>query len=224
MSIENRQTLETYEQHADTYVNADKQRLQRDPKHAQKKREKLKHWLQESLKGLPQDAQLFEFGSGDGSDIELFQELGYQITPSDAPKSFIKIMQQKGLSPIRFNVLEDEFPGSYDGIYSRRVIVHFTKEDTKQIFEKVFRALKPGGRYIFNALNSAGHNNLAEEWVDFDGDYAMGTKRYKKYWHEDELATLLQESGFVIRNMFPDGGDDDQRWFYVVAEKLEEKQ
>lgn len=222
MSAENQQTLEVYEQHADVYVKGGRQRLAHDPEHMAKKRQNLQNWLQEALVGVPKTAELFEFGSGEGDDVALFEALGYQITPSDAPESFLEIMREKGLKPVKFNVLTDEFPGQYDGIYSLRVLVHFTKDDAKQAFAKVFRALKPGGRYIFNALNSAGHHDLSEEWADFAGDYAMGVKRYFKYWREDELASLLEQTGFKIRQMFPDGGSNGNEWFYVVAEKPEE--
>lgn len=222
MSVENQQTLEVYEKYADIYAEGSKRRLEHEPERIIKKRENLKKWIQTALDGLPKDARLFEFGSGEGDDVALFEELGYQITPSDAPESFVKIMRKKGLNPTVFNVLSDDFPGQYDGIYSLRVLVHFTKEDAAKALKKVFQALKPGGRYIFNALNSAGHNNLSEEWKDFSGDYAMGVKRYFKYWNEDELATLLEQTGFKIRSMFPDGGDSGQEWFYVVVEKPEE--
>lgn len=222
MSVENQQTLDVYEKYADAYVEGGARRQQHEPEHTAKKRENLKQWIKAGLEGLPKDAKLFEFGSGDGADVALFEELGYKITPSDAPESFVRIMRDKGLKPVKFNVLVDDFPDTYDGIYSLRVLVHFTAEDAKQTFKKVYQALKPGGRYLFNALNSAGHNNLSEEWVDFEGDYNLGVKRYYKYWQEDELATLLQETGFAIKQMFPDGGDDGQRWFYVVVEKPEE--
>ena len=222
MSKENQETLEVYEKYADEYLKGSQLRLQHEPERLAKKRQKMLDWIAKGIAGLPKDATYFEFGSGDGEDVELFRELGVEITPSDAPESFLAVLRKKGLQPVKFNVITDEFPDSYDCIYSRRVLVHFTYEDAETTFRKVFASLKPGGRYIFNALNSAGHNNLSEEWVDFSGDYAMGVSRYFKYWREDELMVLLKSVGFHIRDVFPDGGEGNKRWFYVTAEKLEE--
>lgn len=224
MSRENQETLAVYEQHADDYLRANQLGYDRNPARMEEKRQNLQNWLATGIAELPQSATFFEFGSGDGDDVALFRELGAKITPSDASDSFLKVMRSKGLQPIKFNILTDEFPDTYDCIYSRRVLVHFTAEDTETALRKIFASLKPGGRYIFNVLNSAGNRDLSEEWVDFPGDYAIGAPRYFKYWREDELSTLLQAVGFHIRAMFPDGGDDNNRWFYVTAEKLEENE
>lgn len=223
MSRENQRTIEIYEEYADKYLAGNRLRMEHESERIRNKRAKLKKLIQETITGLPEDAVFFEIGSGDGSDVELFSELGVEIIPSDAPKSFVDIMKQKGLNPIQFNALQDAFPGQYDYIYSLRVLVHFTAEDTKLTLRKVYEALRPGGRYFFNVLNSAGHDNLPEAWVDFPGDYEMGVDRYFKYWREDEISTLIENTGFQIRKMFEDGGEDNKRWFYIVAEKPKEK-
>ena len=131
-------------------------------------------------------------------------------------------MRKKGLNPLKFNILTDEFPGQYDAIYSWRTLVHLTEDDTKLALRKVYQALKPGGRYIFNILNTTGHNNLDEEWVDFDSDYHLGEKRYFKYWQKATLLNLLQSIGFVPKRLEIGGGNDSQRWFYIIVEKPEE--
>ncbi len=222
MSSENQSTLEVYERCAVSYLDGSAKHQQLCPEKEAKKRAWLKDFIRDGLAGLPKNARLFEFGSGGGEDVEIFCELGYQITPSDAPDSFLDIMRKKGLNPLKFNILTDEFPGQYDAIYSWRTLVHLTEDDTKLALRKVYQALKPGGRYIFNILNTTGHNNLDEEWVDFDSDYHLGEKRYFKYWQKATLLNLLQSIGFVPKRLEIGGGNDSQRWFYIIVEKPEE--
>lgn len=232
MSDENAKTIAVYEEYADAYLAGNQRRIARNRAESDTKRAKLKEFIKESIAGLPADATFFEIGSGDGSDVAVFEELGQTITPSDAPESFLKIMRDKGLQPIRFNVVTDDFPDTYDGVYAKRVFVHFTVDDTRKALEKIYQGLKPGGRLIFNVINSGAHDGKSEEWVDFYGDYKIGTPRYYKYWTEDEIRSLLEETGFAIKTMFKDGGDkvwekpgdESQRWIYIVAEKPKEEQ
>lgn len=223
MSRQNQSTLEVYERFAEEYLAGGEKHQQANPEKQAKKRAQLKNFIYSGLEGFPKTAEILEFGSASGEDVELFTELGFQVTPSDAPESFLRIMQEKGLHPLKLNVLTDDFPQKYDIIYSWRTLVHFTAEDTKQVFEKVYRALKPGGRYIFNILNAEGHNQLSEEWMDYEGDYHIGQDRYFRYWQREDLVKLLQRTGFAIKRLETGGGNDDKRWFYIIVEKPKEK-
>lgn len=219
MSTENQKTLAIYEKYADEYFAGDDRIEEHKPGHAKKKRAELKTYLEQVTAGMPKGSSFFEFGSANGDAVELFAELGYELQTSDAPASFIAVMREKGLNPLRFNVLEDEFPEAYDGVYSWRTLVHFTEEDAKQTFAKVFKALKPNGRYIFNVLNSAAHDDLDGQWFDFHGSYRMGVDRFFKYWVEDDLRKILGDTGFRILSLIKSGGEDNNRWYNVVAEK-----
>lgn len=219
MSQENEQTIAIYEKYADKYLEGGVKHQANQPDKQAKKYAELKEFVGQALKGLPKSAAIFEIGSSDGEAAKMFRELGHEVVLSDAPISFVEVMRQKGLSPVQFNLLTDEFPAQYDVIYAWRVFVHFTTDDFRHSCAKIFAALKPGGRFIFNILNSAGHDGLAEAWVDYEGDYAMGVERYFKYWTEEELRKVLEEADFRIARLEFYGGKQDNRWFQVVAEK-----
>lgn len=223
MSKQNQATLGVYEQLACSYLEGDLKRQSRNPKKYLDKFNRLKGFIKKGLVDIPKNAKIFEFGSAGGNDIAIFNELGYEITPSDAADSFLRIMQEKGLKPLKFNILTDTFTNQYDLIYSWRTLVHFTYEDTVKVLQKVYDALNPGGRYIFNVLNTEDHNNLDEEWVDFEGDYHLGEKRYYKYWKQSDLINLLEKVRFTVKELEINGGDNNKGWFCIIAEKTEEK-
>lgn len=219
MSQENEQTIAIYEKYADKYLEGGVKHQANQPEKQAKKYAELKEFVGRALEQVPKNATIFEIGSSDGEAASMFRELGYEVALSDAPTSFVEIMRQKGLTPVQFNLLTDQFLAQYDVIYAWRVFVHFTADDFRNSCAKIFAALKPGGKFIFNTLNSAGHDGLAEALVDYEGDYAMGVERYFKYWAEDELHKVLEEAGFRIDVLRLYGGKQDNRWFQVVAEK-----
>lgn len=231
MSEENAKTIAVYEEYAEAYLAGNARRVAKNLAESEQKRARLKEFIRESIAGLPTDTKYLELGSGDGADVEIFRELGIEITPSDAPESFLKIMRDKGLNPLRLNLLVNELPDGYGCVYAKRVFVHFTEDDTKKILQSIYQKLLPGGRFIFNVINREAHDGKAEEWVDFYGDYNIGTPRYYKYWYENEIRDLLVEDGFIIKTLFKDSSDavwsrkegESSRWIYIVAEKPKEE-
>lgn len=183
MSRENDETIKTYEQYAEQYLarntteEADKLR-----------REMLKERLESLLKG----AKIFEVGSAGGDDARFIKSLGFEnVTASDVAEPFLDKMRKNGLSPIKFDLVRDNFPDKYDLIYCWAVLMHFTKEEAKDALKKIYEALSEGGR-LLTCLKMA--EAKTEEWTQFQGE--RGAKVYFSYWSEEELRGFLKEVGF----------------------------
>ena len=219
MSIENEKTLKIYDDYAKVYLETGIIHDQRNPEKTQNKKKKLEAFLKESFSSLPPRCKIFEIGSGDGENAEYLDAINYRIIASDVAEDFIKAVQSRGLDCRKFNVLKDEFDDQYDGVLAWRVFVHFKKEDFELALQKIFHALRPGGIFIFNILNTIDHDNKDGAWVDFEGDYHMGVERYFNYYKEDEADKIITNTGFEIQSKKHDGGDTGNRWIVYVIKK-----
>ncbi len=218
MSIENKKTIEVYDQTAHLYIENSKIHDQLDPEKAKRKQEKLHNLIKKSFSSLPNNSKILEIGSGEGLNAKYIQDLGYDITASDIATSFINSTNKQGVKTIKLNVLEDNIPEKYSGVLCWRVFVHFTKEDLQTTINKVYDALENNGKFIFNAMNQE-NKEVVEEWLDFQGEYHMGVERYYHYFLQDEIDNIISKTNFKIERFFKEGGDDNNKWLVYVLKK-----
>ena len=218
MSKQNAKTLEAYNQTAKQYMANSIEHDNLDPAKAQRKRAKLNDFIQQSFATLPKHARVFEIGSADGKNAKFLQSLGYDVTASDVAPDFLATIKQQGFEPLKFDVLNDEFPQTYHGIFCWRVFVHFTSEDFLVALKKTYAALEPGGRLIFNVFNRE-DRGVDYEWTDFPGEYRMGVDRYFNYFRDSEIRDLIAQTGYSIAHFHREGGDSGNKWLVFVLEK-----
>lgn len=218
MSVENTKTIEVYKDKAHMYLSNSAEHDRLDPVKAKKKREGLEKLIKESFLELPANAKVFEIGSGDGTNAKFIESLGYKVTASDTADDFIEATKKQGLTTIKFNALEDEFPEKYFAIFCWRVLVHFTKEDALKLMKKVYDCLESNGVFIFNAINRE-TKDIDNEWVDFEGEYHMGEERYYNYFRKEELDNIIGQTKFNVEVFRKEGGEDNNKWLVYVLKK-----
>lgn len=213
MSKENELTIEVYEKYGDKYLA----RNTEDVKNNQRARinnDRHMRQLEKYLYGLSKDSKIFEIGSASGRDAKLIRALGYtNITVSDVANYFLELLRKEGFSPIRFNLITDDFSEKYDFIYCWAVLVHFTKNEAKQAIKKMFEALNNNGRI---ALCIQSRDGYEEAWMDRDGK--IGAKRYFSYWTKNELQDYMREVGFKNIEIESNIGTKSH-WLECCAEK-----
>ena len=123
MSEQNAKTLEVYEQTAKIYLENNVKHDNLDPAKAKLKRTRLDEFIKHSFAPLPDHARIFEIGSADGDNAKYLESLGYDVTASDVATDFLDTLKGRDLAPIKFNVLTDDFPQTYHGIFCWRVFV-----------------------------------------------------------------------------------------------------
>ena len=219
MSEENKKTLEVYDEFAKKYLKQTIAHDDADPDKARKKQKWIRDFCKEGFSSLPKRAKILEIGSADGKNAEMLSELGFRVTASDVADDFLKAIKKKGFDPIKFNVLSDEFPEKFDGVFFWRVFVHFTKEDVRVALSRIFENLKVQGRVIFNVMNLDSEECSESGWVDFPGEYHLDAERFFHHFYEDELVKLVQEIGFSVVEIRKNGGKNDDKWLCVVLEK-----
>ena len=218
MSIENKKTLEIYNQKALEYIESGLILEKLNPEKTRRKKDKLENLIKNSFSSLPVGAKVFEIGSSDGKQAKYMSDLGFNVTASSTAESFI--IESKKLCPntIKFDAIEDQFPEKYNGILCWRVFVHFTIEDSEIVIKKVYNSLEENGIFIFNAMNreDKGKDN---EWVDFEGAYHIGADRYYNYYNKKDLDDIILKNGFKIINFYKEGGENNNEWFVYVLKK-----
>ena len=218
MSIENKKTLEAYQKTAYKYLENSKEHDALDIEKTKRKKEKLEHFIKQSFSSIPKGSKILEIGSADGENAKYLKKLGYNITASDLAEDFLKAIKEKGLEPIKFNVLEDELLDKYFGIFCWRVFVHFTKEDALKVIKKTYKALEKNGIFVFNAMNRE-TKEVEEEWVDFPGEYHMGIERYYNYYYQEDIDKMISETNYEILDFHKEGGDENNKWLVYVLKK-----
>ena len=213
MSIENDKTIEIYEKFGDRYLARNAEALKNNPR-AKDDDEWQRKLIAGFVDGLSKDAKIFEVGSASGRDAKFIRKLGYKnIVVSDAADYFLPLLEEDGFSPIKFNLIKDEFKDKYDFILCWAVLVHFTKKEAKEAIEKMFAALNDGGRIALCVKHKEGHE---EEWEDFRG--MIGAKRFFSYWNKEELENFMKKSGFKNVTIHQRGGAR-ACWLECYAEK-----
>lgn len=153
----------------------------------------MKEWLDTLVSGVPHETPVFEIGSGTGRDAVYLESLGYRVQRSEIADSFIKAFEERGVDVVKFDVLNDSFPGSQHVVFANSVFCHLTNRQLRDALKNVYDALVPGGRLGFNTKsaemlrNAMVHSELLPE------------SRYFSYWPPDKLRAEVERIGFDVR-------------------------
>ncbi|TRZ52758.1 class I SAM-dependent methyltransferase [bacterium] len=125
-----------------------------------------KEWIDDLLFRLPKNATVFEIGSAIARDA-LYMENSkpsIKVVCSDREEGFITHLEKEGRKTINFDILKDSFADhiKYDAIYNHNLMIHFTLEELRTVFEKVYNAVKNGGYISFSFAQ--GDNSTLTEW------------------------------------------------------------
>jgi 2-polyprenyl-3-methyl-5-hydroxy-6-metoxy-1,4-benzoquinol methylase len=134
-----------------------------------------------------------DFGAGPGTSSIFFSLLGWQVSLADISTSFQEFakwrLKRHGVAATYYDNSRDEFPNeSFDLITAFDVMVHVP--NIPEALEKLHRALKPSGYFVFNIDNLPCTPRTA--WHLYEDQYPIlgkmrrtGFKRHRKitYFH-----------------------------------------
>lgn len=205
MSLENEQTIKTYEKYGQNYIDDAINNPFRTKKQAD-----LAKTLATVVEGLPKDAKIFEIGSGYGRDAEILKELGYtNIKVSEVTELFLNYLREHGFEPVKFDATKDDFSNQYDFIMCNAVLVHFPKDEAKHVIQKIFNALVDGGRAYFSVKESDKPEG---------SDDRIGGERYFSYWTFQEIKDFIEKVGYKIANIEQVPGSREN-WINISVRK-----
>lgn len=200
MSDTNKVTVESYNTHAEAYVNGTPSETTAT----------VKGWLDRTFANVAKTARVLEIGAATGRDARYVSSLGYKVECSDAALAFVSMLQESGFSAHILNVVTDPIAGQYDCIFANAVVLHFTKEEMREVTEKIYHSLDAGGIFAFTLIE----READDVW--YRGK--MNAPRYFTYWTRKDVEGLLKNAGFHSLELRA-AQVDDASWLQVIAKK-----
>lgn len=171
----------------------------------------MKAWLDVAVKGLAEEAKIFEIGSGSGRDAEYLERSGFKVTRSDAAAPFIERLRSQGHRCVKFNALSDTIPEEPTLVVANAVFCHFTIDQTTRALHRYRDSLEPGCRVAFTVKSETARQRVPM-------NTRLGLPRYFSYWATADVFNVLQQCGLrpiVVEET--SGSRDSDRWINVVA-------
>ena len=173
--------------------------------------------------------RILDLGCGTGHLTSLIAESGAEVVGIDSSEDMVRVASEN-YPNIRFEVADARslpFDGEFDAVFSNAVL-HWVRPP-EAVVESVWRALKPGGRFV---AEFGGENNI-ETIMNAVGEALDaleqdGTEVYRpnKYFPPlDEYVSLLESRDFHVANSAHferptplDGGEDGlRRWLRMFG-------
>jgi SAM-dependent methyltransferase len=162
---------------------------------------------------LPAGGAILELGCGSGGDSAHMLAGGFVVRPTDgAPEMAAEASRRLGrpVETLLFHQLDET--SAYDGVWASASLLHVPRDELKDVLERIWLALKPGGQFYasFKAGTGEGRDTL---------------DRYYNYPSQDWLRRQYAEAGHwdsVAIESSDDKGYDGQpaTILHVVARKL----
>jgi SAM-dependent methyltransferase len=131
--------------------------------------------LRRFLGDLAPGAQILELGCGGGRDAAEMIRLGYRVTPTDGSPAMAAQAERRLGLPVRvmtFEALEAE--AEYDAVWASASLLHARAAALPDIFARIRRALRPGGRLCagFKGGDGEGYDSLGR-YYNFPTEAAL---------------------------------------------------
>ena len=165
----------------------------------------------EFLNLLMPESYIFDFGCGSGRDTKYFLEQGFYVDATDGSEEMCYIASNyTGIQVRRLLFEELDEDKKYDGIWACSSILHLPKNELKDVFMKMFKALKEDG-IIYTSF----------KYGDFEGERngRYFTDFTEKTFEEfvDEIDNLKLKEEWITGDVRP--GRGEEKWLNVILQK-----
>jgi len=156
---------------------------------------------------IPNHARVLEIGAAAGGKLVALRQLGYQcegIEPwKDARLNAVKLSKHMGIPIHIVDGTAESIPyeaNTFDIVFAFSVIEHTL--NVEQAFGEVYRVLKPGGIFWFNAASSMSPLQGEIRGFPLFGWYPNVLKLKIMYWAQDTKPHLIGHSQTPAVNWF----------------------
>ena len=150
--------------------------------------------------------RILDLGCGDGFLTRKIAESGASVVGVDSSPAMIAAAQGRGpdVPPLDVRTVSGEslpFAGEFDAVFSNAALHWMT--DQKAVVGGVYRALKPGGRFV---AECGGQGNIAAIRVALLAvltarGIAAAKVENNQFFNAEEYRALLESEGFVVQEI-----------------------
>ena len=168
-----------------------------------------------------ENEKILDLGCGDGTLAVEIEKFNAQVIAVDLSESMVAKTQERGIPAYVMSATELTFKNKFDAVFSNAVL-HWIKDADTSI-KKIYRSLKPKGRFI---AEFGGYGNIkfltdAMQKV-FNQHKEFGT--FNNPWNfpkDSDYKQLLEDNGFNIEYIEliprPTKIDDISNWLDIFA-------
>ena len=160
---------------------------------------------------MPDGAFVLDFGCGSGRDTKYFLGRGFKVDAIDGSENLCKIASENTGIEVR-NMLFSELDADeiYDGIWACSSILHLPKEELRDVFGRMIRALKIGG-YIYTSFKYGEAEGLRKGryFTDFT------EKTFREFIREKPEMEVTNE--WISADVRP--GRSEEKWLNIILKK-----
>lgn len=170
--------------------------------------------LEEFVSYVSPPARVLEIGSGAGYDLSFLAEK-YAVTSIEKDTDMVAIARYENPNTniLHMDIRDYEVQHNvFKGIWARDILHHLTRDELKEVLEKLARGLVPGG--ILYAIVREGD----EERMEKDTHAGRVIEKYYHYFLEEELQECMQEVGLEVVKI--DRVQRSHNWLAGVFRKL----
>lgn len=193
-----KKTIDYYENNADAFVAGT---MKVDFSDVQKR----------FLSILPDGGTILDFGCGSGRDTKYFIDNGYKVDAIDGSEKLCEIASKyTGINVRQMLFSELEESSKYDGIWACSSILHLPRGELKTVFEKMIRAVKPGG-YIYSSFKHGEFEGFRNEryFTDFTSEtFHVFLKDYPE---------IIVKEEWISSDVRP--GRGEEKWLNLILQR-----
>ena len=156
-------------------------------------------------------AFILDFGCGSGRDTKYFLGRGFKVDAIDGSENLCKIASENTGIEVR-NMLFSELDAGelYDGIWACSSILHLPKEELRDVFGRMIRAVKKGG-FIYTSFKYGEAEGLRKGryFTDFTEE------TFREFIREIPEMEIIDE--WVSADVRP--GRSEEKWLNVILKK-----
>lgn len=144
------------------------------------------------------EAKILDIGCGYGNFIYFLKKAGYEsVIGIDISKQQVEQAARLGIRDVKlddFASFLEERVSEFDVITALDVMEHLKKEEVLKFMSVIFRALKPGGKFLVQVPNGTS---------PFSGRYRYGDFTHELSYTNTSIHQIFTVCGFKRINCFP---------------------
>ncbi|MBL6959333.1 MAG: methyltransferase domain-containing protein [Rhodospirillales bacterium] len=145
--------------------------------------------------------KILDLGCGDGVLTEKIAAAGADVTGVDASPQQVAAVRAKGLQARVINGQELDFEAAFEAVFSNAALHWMTNPDA--VLAGVFRALKPGGRFVGEMGGEGNVQAIARALADGLDQRGLDAADVNPWYFPgpQEYREKLEKAGFRVRSI-----------------------